>query len=144
VAGENYERRTLNPSTGRELVPSTLKSTPPAQKNPDKTSGSHIGEDGTWNVSGLKEEDFEALAVYLVPDIATSPEEPNRAEASLPRNLALKPSGVLQDVRNYYYYYYSLYCISFIGQRTTACSKYTRMFGLRLLSVTYVRGDWGL
>ena len=122
MGGENHQsplnRRSLptTPTMNTPMTPSvstimTGKSTQPkptAQTNSrpssppppaSKTSGSHIGEDGAWNVSQLKEESFEDLAVYLVPDIPTSPDEPNRAEASLPRNLCLKPSAVLSDVR---------------------------------------------
>lgn len=57
-------------------------------------------EDGVWDLSSIPEEEFDNLAVYLVPDqpcddtsLSTS-----RAEASLPRNLVLKPSQTLSDV----------------------------------------------
>ena len=50
--------------------------------------------DGVWDVNSIAEEDFEQLlAVYLVPD---QPYDENskvkRAEATLPRNLVLKPT----------------------------------------------------
>lgn len=73
----------------------------PAVKEGNKTSPnstSHLAENGTWDTSKVREEDFDQLAVYLVPDAVTDPDEPNRAEASLPRNLSLKPSGVINDV----------------------------------------------
>lgn len=59
-------------------------------------------EDGVWDLSSIAEEDFDQLAVYLVPDQAcddtTHTSANNRAEASLPRNLILKPSQTLSDV----------------------------------------------
>lgn len=59
-------------------------------------------EDGVWDLSSIAEEDFDQLAVYLVPDQpcddTTHKTANNRAEASLPRNLILKPSQTLSDV----------------------------------------------
>lgn len=54
-------------------------------------------EDGTWDLAELAEDDFEQLAVYIVPD-AESGASVNRSEGSLPRNLVLKPSQALSDV----------------------------------------------
>lgn len=68
-------------------------------------------EEGGWDLTELAEEDFEQLAVYIVPDAvveqppasssssSSTPAAPiNRSEASLPRNLVLKPSQALSDV----------------------------------------------
>lgn len=64
-------------------------------------------EDGgtAWDLNTITEEDFDQLAVYLVPDqpcedIETAIKQRNisRAEASLPRNLVLKPSQTISDV----------------------------------------------
>lgn len=58
-------------------------------------------EDGSWDLAELAEEDFEQLAVYIVPDAVVEPPASgpfNRSEASLPRNLVLKPSQALSDV----------------------------------------------
>ncbi|KZC06141.1 PR domain zinc finger protein 1 [Dufourea novaeangliae] len=55
-------------------------------------------EASEWDHATLREEEFEQHAVYLVPDVAASPGDTNRAEASLPRNLVLKPSQALHDV----------------------------------------------
>lgn len=52
-------------------------------------------EASEWDHATLREEEFEQHAVYLVPDVAASPTDANRAEASLPRNLVLKPSQAL-------------------------------------------------
>lgn len=57
-------------------------------------------EASEWDHATLREEEFEQHAVYLVPDVAASPSDTNRAEASLPRNLVLKPSQALNDVRS--------------------------------------------
>ncbi|KAK2715943.1 PR domain zinc finger protein 1-like isoform X2 [Artemia franciscana] len=55
-------------------------------------------EDNNWDISKFSEEDFERLAVYLVPDTSVPSQIPNRAQATIPRNLALKPSKALNDV----------------------------------------------
>ncbi|XP_023290789.1 PR domain zinc finger protein 1 [Orussus abietinus] len=55
-------------------------------------------EASEWDHATLREEEFEQHAVYLVPDVSVSPNDTNRAEASLPRNLVLKPSQALNDV----------------------------------------------
>lgn len=57
-------------------------------------------ESSEWDHATLREEEFEQHAVYLVPDVGASPGDTNRAEASLPRNLVLKPSQSLHDVRS--------------------------------------------
>lgn len=43
----------------------------------------------------LREEDYERLAVYIVPDVPCVPGTKDRAEKTLPRSLTLKPSVVL-------------------------------------------------
>ncbi|XP_058835093.1 PR domain zinc finger protein 1 [Topomyia yanbarensis] len=48
-----------------------------------------------YDVTRMREEDFERLAVYIVPDVACDKGFPNRAEKTLPRSLTLKPSLVL-------------------------------------------------
>lgn len=58
-------------------------------------------EASEWDHATLREEEFEQHAVYLVPDVSASPGDTNRAEASLPRNLVLKPSQALNDVRSF-------------------------------------------
>lgn len=45
-----------------------------------------------WESSNLKEDEFEEFCVYIVHDRACERVCPNRAQASLPRNLTLKPS----------------------------------------------------
>ncbi|XP_044002035.1 GATA zinc finger domain-containing protein 14 isoform X1 [Aphidius gifuensis] len=56
-------------------------------------------ESSEWDPATLREEELDKLArTFLVPDAPTSPGETNRAEASLPRNLVLKPSQALNDV----------------------------------------------
>ncbi|KAF5288937.1 hypothetical protein FQA39_LY03816 [Lamprigera yunnana] len=51
-----------------------------------------------FNLNTICEEDFEQYTTYIVPDIPVDPGTPNRAEATLPRNLILKPSQALSDV----------------------------------------------
>ncbi|XP_069688931.1 PR domain zinc finger protein 1 isoform X2 [Periplaneta americana] len=55
--------------------------------------------DGSWDLSSMREDEFEQHVVYIVPDLPTDPGCPNRAESSLPRNLVLKPSQALSDVQ---------------------------------------------
>lgn len=56
---------------------------------------------GGWDLSQIREDEFDSLAVYLVRDQHCEPEEENRAEASLPRNLVLKASPSLGDVSTF-------------------------------------------
>ncbi|KAF4513912.1 UNVERIFIED_CONTAM: hypothetical protein B566_EDAN017729 [Ephemera danica] len=58
-----------------------------------------MDEGGPWDLAAMREEEFEHRAVYLVPDALPEPDCTNRAEASLPRNLVLKPSEALSDVQ---------------------------------------------
>lgn len=53
-----------------------------------------------WDLTTIHEEEFENHATYIVPDRAVEPGVPNRAEATLPRNLVLRPSQALTDVSN--------------------------------------------
>jgi hypothetical protein len=88
------------PPTSRSHIISShskdSKALPPPPPPPQEKS--HLADNGCWDISKVKEEDYDQLAVYLVPDAPTSAEEQNKAEASLPRNLLLKPSGVINDV----------------------------------------------
>lgn len=46
----------------------------------------------------IGEEEFELHTTYIVPDLPVKDDEPNRAEATLPRNLVLKPTNAISDV----------------------------------------------
>lgn len=48
-----------------------------------------------YDVTRMREEDFERLAVYIVPDVPCERGSSSRAEKTLPRSLTLKPSLVL-------------------------------------------------
>lgn len=48
-----------------------------------------------YDITRMREDDFERLAVYIVPDVPCERGVPGRAEKSLPRSLALKASLVL-------------------------------------------------
>ena len=89
---------------------------------PQQGASSTRMEEGAWDLTQLAEEDFEQLAVYIVPDAVVeapatgsqaaagpatagpggpasgAPQGRNRSELSLPRNLALKSSQALSDV----------------------------------------------
>ena len=48
-------------------------------------------DDGCWNLEDIREGDFDQLAIYRVPDQHVEKDDSrSRAEASLPRNLALR------------------------------------------------------
>lgn len=48
-----------------------------------------------YDVTRMREEDFERLSVYIVPDVPCERGTIGRAEKTLPRSLTLKPSLVL-------------------------------------------------
>lgn len=54
-----------------------------------------VGGPGAYDVTRMREEEFERLTVYIVPDVPCERGTPNRAERTLPRSLALRPSAVL-------------------------------------------------
>lgn len=60
---------------------------PPRSNTPE---GQH-----DYDVTRMREEDFERLAVYIVPDVPCERGTISRAEKTLPRSLTLKPSLVL-------------------------------------------------
>lgn len=51
--------------------------------------------DQGYDVTRMREDEFERLAVYIVPDVACERGVPHRADQTLPRSLTLKPSLVL-------------------------------------------------
>jgi PR domain zinc finger protein 1 len=48
-----------------------------------------------YDITRMREEDFERLAVYIVPDVPSERGFQGRAEKTLPRSLTLKPSLAL-------------------------------------------------
>lgn len=50
-----------------------------------------------YDVTRMREEDFERLAVYIVPDVQCERGIANRADKTLPRSLTLKPSMVFSS-----------------------------------------------
>lgn len=50
-----------------------------------------------YDVTRMREEDFERLAVYIVPDVQCERGISNRADKTLPRSLTLKPSMVFSS-----------------------------------------------
>lgn len=63
-------------------------------------TGSPAGDSGAavasaYDVTRMREDEFEKLTVYIVPDVPCDPGTPNRAERTLPRSLTLRPSAVL-------------------------------------------------
>lgn len=65
--------------------------------SPQITDNRSPSPDGSqdYDVTRMREKDFERLAVYIVPDVQCERGVPNRADKTLPRSLTLKPSLVL-------------------------------------------------
>ncbi|XP_053674325.1 uncharacterized protein LOC128724627 [Anopheles nili] len=61
--------------------------------NPPRSVTPNAQQD--YDVTRMREDDFERLAVYIVPDMPCEKGIPGRAEKTLPRSLTLKPSLVL-------------------------------------------------
>lgn len=57
--------------------------------------GAATSSASAYDVTRMREEEFERLTVYIVPDVPCESGTPNRAERTLPRSLALRPSAVL-------------------------------------------------
>lgn len=56
---------------------------------------SAVSSAGAYDVTRMREEEFERLTVYIVPDVPCERGISNRAERTLPRSLTLRPSAVL-------------------------------------------------
>ncbi|XP_072394263.1 PR domain zinc finger protein 1 isoform X2 [Diabrotica undecimpunctata] len=52
-----------------------------------------------FDLANIREEEFELHTTYIVPDLPVDPGTPNRAEATLPRNLVLKSSQVVANAQ---------------------------------------------
>ncbi|XP_067645398.1 uncharacterized protein Blimp-1 isoform X2 [Eurosta solidaginis] len=80
------------------LLPPTASTTTSTSKGNTATTSCvrSPSPDGTqdYDVTRMREEDFERLAVYIVPDVQCERGVPNRADRTLPRSLTLKPSMV--------------------------------------------------
>ncbi|XP_076308459.1 PR domain zinc finger protein 1-like [Tachypleus tridentatus] len=55
-------------------------------------------EGGGWDIINMKEEDFEHLAVCVVPDNPCDEDCSNKSQTSLPRNLTIKRSQTVTNV----------------------------------------------
>ncbi|XP_055841808.1 uncharacterized protein LOC129908973 isoform X2 [Episyrphus balteatus] len=78
-----------NTSAQQQQQPTTTIC-PPSNSRSPSPDGSQ-----DYDVTRMKEEDFERLAVYIVPDGQCERGVPNRADKTLPRSLTLRPSMVL-------------------------------------------------
>lgn len=65
---------------------------PPTEARSPSPDGSR-----DYDVTRMREEDFERLAVYIVPDVQCERGVSNRADKTLPRSLTLKPSMVFSS-----------------------------------------------
>lgn len=54
-----------------------------------------VSDSGAYDVTHMREEEFERLTVYIVPDVPCERGIHSRAEKTLPRSLTLRPSAVL-------------------------------------------------
>ncbi|XP_055689165.1 PR domain zinc finger protein 1 isoform X4 [Lutzomyia longipalpis] len=79
-------------------IPSLQENMEVSSPSPSPTPGNshhHQQQQQEYDVTRMREEDFERLAVYIVPDVPCERGVANRAEKTLPRSLTLKPSLVL-------------------------------------------------
>uniref|UniRef100_A0A1L8DID3 Putative transcription factor blimp-1/prdi-bf1 n=1 Tax=Nyssomyia neivai TaxID=330878 RepID=A0A1L8DID3_9DIPT len=84
--------------TSASTIPSLQENMEVASPSPSPTPGNshhHQQQQQEYDVTRMREEDFERLAVYIVPDVPCERGAANRAEKTLPRSLTLKPSLVL-------------------------------------------------
>ncbi|XP_050309118.1 PR domain zinc finger protein 1 isoform X2 [Anthonomus grandis grandis] len=85
LEGLKCSKDTLNP-TWRDMIGDTMVDPAAANAN-------------SLDPTSISEEEFEQHTTYIVPDLPVEPESLNRAEATLPRNLVLKPSNALSDAQ---------------------------------------------
>lgn len=79
-------------STNEEMPSTTVGRT----NSPESAAAvSAVSGAGGYDVTRMCEEEFERLTVYIVPDVPCERGTSNRAEKTLPRSLALRPSAVL-------------------------------------------------
>lgn len=99
TAGSNAN---ISSSTGKIIDTSSvnaLRTTMSAAATTAPLRGRSPSPDGTqdYDVTRMREEDFERLAVYIVPDVQCERGVANRADKTLPRSLTLKPSLVFSS-----------------------------------------------
>ncbi|XP_057653135.1 PR domain zinc finger protein 1 isoform X1 [Diorhabda carinulata] len=58
-----------------------------------------VSSAGEFDLTNICEEEFELHTTYIVPDLPVDSGTPNRAEATLPRNLVLKSSQVVANAQ---------------------------------------------
>ncbi|XP_059618994.1 uncharacterized protein LOC132263310 isoform X2 [Phlebotomus argentipes] len=78
--------------TGPTIPPENMDVSSPSRS---PTPGGSQQQSQEYDVTRMREDDFERLAVYIVPDVPCERGVANRAEKTLPRSLTLKPSLVL-------------------------------------------------
>ncbi|XP_060517294.1 PR domain zinc finger protein 1 isoform X2 [Cylas formicarius] len=83
---------------GLKCLEQKLKSSKQSKMREDLIEESNVTSN-EFDVGSIAEEEFELHTTYIVPDLPTEPDTPNRAEATLPRNLVLKPSQALSDAQ---------------------------------------------
>ncbi|KAL3281800.1 hypothetical protein HHI36_005000 [Cryptolaemus montrouzieri] len=65
----------------------------------DAMDESAVSSAGEFDLANIREEEFEQHTTYIVLDLPAEPGIPDRAEATLPRNLVLKTSQALSDAQ---------------------------------------------
>lgn len=91
-------------SSSEEVASTTVGRT----SSPAAATAVAVSSAGAYDVTRMREEEFERLTVYIVIDVPCERGSPNRAEKTLPRSLALRPSAVLSTPntpvrkKNYY------------------------------------------
>ncbi|XP_049821907.1 PR domain zinc finger protein 1 isoform X2 [Aethina tumida] len=102
VAGSLTQLR-LDPLGGCQLglkcLEETLQSSKKEKMREDIMEDSTVSSAPEFDPATLREEQFELHTTYIVPDLPVEQGTPNRAEATLPRNLVLKTSQALSDAQ---------------------------------------------
>ena len=130
----------VSPNNSDQLYPELLFALAPVNHRPPPPTVLKRMEDGgaVWDLNTISEEDFDQLAVYQVQDksaeeieVAAKP-NPNlcRAEASLPRNIILKPSQEKHtDVSIFFLHYCTVLALaSFFAHRLNKLRLLTKFY----------------
>lgn len=109
----NFKLQICHQSTSEEVPTTTVIG---RMGSPgDASSIETVASASVYDVTRMREEEFERLTVYIVPDVPCERGVPNRAERTLPRSLALRPSAVLSTPNTPVSSFYFILII--LGQR---------------------------
>ncbi|CAH1168974.1 unnamed protein product [Phyllotreta striolata] len=85
--------------SGLKCLENELKSSKRDNMREDMMEDAAVSSASEFDLANIREEEFELHTTYIVPDLPVEPGTPNRAEATLPRNLVLKSSQVVANAQ---------------------------------------------